>query len=355
LRSETGMFKKIILGLIIAPFIFTTAYAKEREGEITFKIKITAPKESRDVRMWIPYPVSDDEQTIEDVRIDGNFSYSGIYRQKRGGDLALYAEWSRPLKDRFLVFKFRAKAIERVKKDFPATESEVPVEIKEYLKGSEFIPTDGKVKEVALSIIKDKNGTLEKARAVYDWVVDNTFRDPNINGCGTGDVERILLEKGGKCADISSIFVALARASDVPAREVYGLRLGKKAEEDITGGHHCWSEFYLPDYGWVPVDPADVKKAMSTEKLDKNEIKRYRDYFFGAVDEYRIALSRGGKGYHLSPSQKDKSLSYFMYPYAEIDGKGVEWLAAQKELKYQISYYDNQQRVSHNDYNEGQK
>src|SRR3989338_6641061 len=323
------MFKKIILGLIIAPFIFTTAYAKEREGEITFKIKITAPKESRDVRMWIPYPVSDDEQTIEDVRIDGNFSYSGIYRQKRGGDLALYAEWSRPLKDRFLVFKFRAKAIERVKKDFPATESEVPVEIKEYLKGSEFIPTDGKVKEVALSIIKDKNGTLEKARAVYDWVVDNTFRDPNINGCGTGDVERILLEKGGKCADISSIFVALARASDVPAREVYGLRLGKKAEE--------------------------VKKEMSTEKLDKNEIKRYRDYFFGAVDEYRIALSRGGKGYHLSPSQKDKSLSYFMYPYAEIDGKGVEWLAAQKELKYQISYYDNQQRVSHNDYNEGQK
>jgi len=95
---------------------------------------------------------------------------------------------------------------------------------------------------------------------------------------------------------------------------------------------------------------------MSTEKLDENEIKRYRDYFFGAVDEYRIALSRGGKGYQLSPGQKDKPLSYFMYPYAEIDGKGVEWLAAQKELKYQISYYDNhQQRVSRNDYNEGQK
>ena len=28
-----------------------------------------------------------------------------------------------------------------------------------------------------------------------------------------------------------------------PAKEVWGLRLGKKPEEDISGGHHCWAEF----------------------------------------------------------------------------------------------------------------
>lgn len=329
-----------ILTLITLLFMGDISGARERQGEVVFKITIQAPEDSRDVRLWLPYPVSDGEQTIEDIRVGGNFTYSGVYGQRDGGDLALYAEWRSPAKERFLTLSFKASAIERIKRDFPTKESDIPVEIKEYLKGSRFIPTDGKVKEIAEDITKGKRGILEKARAVYDWVVENTFRDPNVQGCGTGIVERILAEKGGKCADISGVFVAIARAAGVPANEVFGLRLGKKAEEDITGGHHCWAEFYLPGYGWVPVDPADVRKAMLVEKLDLNDprTKRYRDYFFGGVDEYRIVLNRGGKGRVFSPSQKGEPITYFMYPYAEVDGRPLEWLAAQKELKYKVTF-----------------
>jgi transglutaminase-like putative cysteine protease len=106
----------------------------------------------------------------------------------------------------------------------------------------------------------------------------------------------------------------------------------------MTKGHHCWSEFYLPGYGWVPVDPADVRKAMLKEGLDLKQAEKYREYFFGAVDEYRIVLGRGGRGHYLNPPQKDGPLNYFMYPYAEVDGKALEWLAAQKKLKYQITF-----------------
>ncbi|MBI3398367.1 MAG: transglutaminase domain-containing protein [Deltaproteobacteria bacterium] len=338
------MFKKIIFGMLALPFIFGVSgisYAKERKGEVTFEITIQAPEDSKDVRLWVPYPVSDKEQTIEDVKIDGNFSYSGIYGQKQEGDMALYAEWTQPAKERTLKLSFKASAIERVKKDFPPKETVMPVEIKEYLKGSQFVPTDGKIKETAMKITKGKKGIKDKAKAVYDWVIENTFRDENIKGCGTGDVERTLAEKSGKCADISGVYVALARAAGVPAREVWSLRLGKKPEEDITGGHHCWAEFYLPGYGWVPVDPADVRKAMLVEKLELNnpKTKKYRNYYFGAVDEYRIVLTRGDKGYYLTPLQKEAPLPYgFMYPYAEIDGKPVDWLAGQKELKYKVTF-----------------
>ncbi|MBI5327740.1 MAG: transglutaminase domain-containing protein [Deltaproteobacteria bacterium] len=339
------MLKKIILALTIMPFILGIAYAKERQGEVIFEINIDAPEDSQDVRLWLPYPISDNEQTIEDVKIDGNFSKSGIYGQKQEGDMALYAEWTQSVKERTLKLSFKASAVERVKKDFPAKvpsqESGMPVEIKEYVKGSQFIPTDGKIKEIAMKITKGRKTIKARAEAIYDWVIENTFRDPDIKGCGTGDVERILAEKSGKCADISGVYVALARAAGVPAREVWGLRLGKKPEEDITGGHHCWAEFYLPGYGWVPVDPADVRKAMLTEKLGLRDAKarEYRNYYFGAVDAYRIILTRGAKGYYLSPPQKEAPLSYgFMYPYAEVDGKAVEWLAAQKELKYKITF-----------------
>ena len=343
------MFKRIIVAISAIFFIFGISHAKERKGEVVFQVSVEAPENSNDVRVWIPYPVTDNEQTIEDIQIDGNYTYSGIYGQK-DGDLALYAEWTKPEKERIITLTFKASAMERVKlapagfkqrKDFPAKEdAKIPAEIQEFTKGSQYIPTGGKIKEIALKVTKGKKTIHQKAKAVYDWVVENTFRDPDVKGCGTGEVDRMLAVKGGKCADISSVYVAIARAAGVPAREVWGLRLGKKPEDDITGGHHCWSEFYLPGYGWVPVDPADVRKAMLANKLELKdaETKKYRDYYFGAVDEYRVALSRGGKGRVLSPAQKDAPLPYFMYPYAEIDGKGVEFIAAQKELKYKISF-----------------
>ena len=312
--------------------------AKERSGEVELTVTIAAPDDSKDVRVWIPYPVSNNVQDISHVRINGNFSQSGVYGEKETGNLALYAEWTTPTKDRAITLTFNATARELIKKDFPAVEPAIPVEIKEYLKSTVFIPTDGKVKEIALSITNDKQKISKKARAVYQWVVENTVRDPDTKGCGTGEVDIQIVKRSGKCADISSVFVSIARAAGVPAREVFGLRLGKKDEEDMTGGHHCWAEFYVPGYGWVPADAADVRKAMLVEKLDLKGAQDKIDYYFGGVDQYRIALARGGRGYYLNPRQNDGPLNYFMYPYAEVNGKSLEWLAAHTDLKYKVKF-----------------
>ena len=312
--------------------------AKDRSGEIELAVTIAAPDDSKDVRVWIPYPVSDSVQDISHVRINGNFSQSSVYREKETGNLALYAEWTTPAKDRAITLVFDVTVKELMRKDFPTVESSIPVEVKEYLKSTAFIPTDGKVKEIALSITNDKQNIGEKARAVYQWVVENTARDPDVKGCGTGEVEKMITKKGGKCADISSVFVAIARSAGVPAREVFGLRLGKKDEEDMTGGYHCWAEFYVPGYGWTPADAADVRKIMLVDKLDIKGAQDKIDYYFGGVDQYRIALARGGRGFYLNPRQNDGPLNYFMYPYAEVNKKSLEWLAAQADLKYKIKF-----------------
>jgi len=313
--------------------------AKKKTGEIVLKVTIDVPEDNTDTRLWIPYPVSDEDQSIEDVKINGSFSSSGIYREKDAGNLVLYAEWTEPTKERFITLSFITSARERVKADFPSVEaSSIPVEVLPYVKTTAFIPTDGKVKEVASRLTKNKKTIQEKARTVYDWVVENTYRDPEVRGCGIGDVETTLAKKGGKCVDISSVFVAVSRAAGIPAREVFGLRLGEKGQTDITNGYHCWAEFYLPGYGWVPVDPADVRKMMLLENLDLEAADGYQEYFFGAVDESRIVLGKGGRGHYLEPRQKDGPINYFMYPYAEVNGKALEWLAAQKELKYQITF-----------------
>ena len=79
---------------------------------------------------------------------------------------------------------------------------------------------------------------------------------------------------GGKCADLNALYVGLARAAGIPARDLYGIRVAPSrfgykslgANSDvITRAQHCRAENYLAQCGWVPVDPADVRKVVLEE------------------------------------------------------------------------------------------
>ncbi|MBI4443324.1 MAG: transglutaminase family protein [Acidobacteria bacterium] len=310
---------------------------KERRVEVILQLRLQAPEQSRKVRVWIPYAVSDENQVIEDVRITGNHFRQGVYREDRFGNAILYAEWNQPQKERSLTYTFRAKRKEVRKKDFPS--DELPLDRnqwRQFLLPTSLGPTTGRVKERAEEIVRDRRTVLAKARAIYDWIVDNMYRDPDVKGCGFGDVERMLGKLGGKCGDLHSVFVSLAKSAGIPAREVFGIRILEGKAGDMTKAQHCWAEFFLPGYGWVPVDPSDVQKIMLDNRLDLGQAKPYRDYYFGAVDESRIAYGMG-RDLLLNPPQQDGKLNYFMYPYAEADGKALDDLFG-FDLGYTISF-----------------
>src|SRR3972149_10685461 len=131
-KRRGSMLGRLFSVIICMFFMFPSAgMAKERKGEVVLAVTIDAPEESKDVRVWIPYPVSNNVQDISDVRVDGNFSKSGIYGEKETGNVALYAEWTKPSKERVLTFSFNVSAIELIKKDFPRDESDIPVEVME--------------------------------------------------------------------------------------------------------------------------------------------------------------------------------------------------------------------------------
>ncbi len=316
--------KQFIVALAVILLLLNVSEAGERRTEATFKINLKAPEDSKDVRLWIPYPVSDQNQTIEDVKIDGNYSSHGVYKEKEFGNSVLYAEWKNLTKDRILTYTFKVRRKEVVKKDFP--KNDPPLSEKDYAKGlmpTSLSPTSGKVKETAENITKGKKTVLAKARAIYDWIVDNMYRDPQIKGCGMGEVEKLLGSLGGKCGDIHSVYIALARSVGVPSREIFGIRIPNGKDGDMTKAQHCWAEFFSPGYGWVPIDPSDVRKIMLEKKLSLGEEKEFREYYFGAVDESRISYGIG-RDLILNPPQKDGRLNYFMYPYAEADGKALD-------------------------------
>ena len=318
--------------------LFTAAIASaETQGTVEVAFDLNAADNVSTARLWMPYPVSDRNQTIREMSLKGNYSNSAIYMEPESEALYIYAEWNGKNKKRSLDMTFEVTGTEVKHTALSDNGAPVPASAQRFLEPNHWIPTDGKVAIMAKEITRGKKGILQKSRAVYEWVVANTQRDPTINGCGLGDVEVTLAKRSGKCADISSVYVALARASGVPARDVFGFRVGSKKKKDITKSFHCWAEFYLPGTGWVPVDPADVRKLMLKKKLDLKAARPYIDYYFGSLDSDHIALSRSERGITFIPAQAGGPLSYFMYPYAEVDGKALDYFDP-KAFGYKLSF-----------------
>ncbi|HTF99134.1 MAG TPA: transglutaminase domain-containing protein [Nitrospirota bacterium] len=314
------MIRRIAVAVGAVVILALPAFGGERKGSLTFEFDLNAPADAKDVRLWVPYPLSDANQQITDVSVTGNFTSKSVTKEEKSGVTALYVEWEGPAVERKLTYRFTVARKELITRAFPKKEGPVPSEMKPYLDLSRLGKSEKRIKEIAADVTKGKTTVLEKARAVYGWVVENMRRDPNVKGCGLGEVDRLLVDRGGKCADIHAVFAALARAAGVPTRELYGIRLHKDKEGDITKFQHCWAEFFLPGYGWVVVDPADVLKFKLEKTPTPEELKAKAEYFFGAVDENRLQLSMGDHVV-LNPAPKAGELLYFMYPHAEADGK----------------------------------
>jgi transglutaminase-like putative cysteine protease len=218
-----------------------------------------------------------------------------------------------------------------------------------FLRATRLIPTDGVVRARAIEITRGASRDVDRARAIYEWIVEHTFRDPTVLGCGLGDI-RFMLESGnlgGKCADLNALFVGLSRAIGLPARDVYGLRVAPSAlglrslgaSQNVTRAQHCRAEVFLTGYGWVPVDPADVRKVALEEPpgsraLDDDIVKSARARLFGAWEMNWIAYNFAHDV--ALPGSSRPALPFLMYPQAETADGRVDSLDPDR-FRYEIT------------------
>lgn len=223
-------------------------------------------------------------------------------------------------------------------------------ELDHFLRPTKLLPTDGIVKQTSDEITSGKNTDVEKARAIYEWIVDNTFRDPKTKGCGLGDIRFMLESKdlGGKCADLNSLYVGLARAAGLPARDAFGIRVAKSelgykslgvSSDNVTKSQHCRAEVFLRDYGWVPVDPADVRKVVLEEPpghlaLDDERVVKARARLFGSWEMNWVCYNFAHDV--ALPGSTSKPVGFLMYPQAQTANGTVDSLDA-ANFKYEIT------------------
>lgn len=306
-----------------------------REFEVTTTVSIADPVGAP--RAWIPVPIMTSTPWFKRMGDTwrGNFKSASRIEYDDEGTAFVFARWGTGESNPTIEITSRFMARDRhVDLDHPPDPRvhEDPDVLRRFLEPSRLKPIGGIVATTANSIVDDLASDLEKARAIYDWIVENTFRDPKVRGCGTGDIGTMLKTGyfGGKCADLNSLYVGLARAAGLPARDALGIRCAPSAtfhslgtKGDITRAQHCRAEVYLDGYGWVPVDPADVRKVVLEEDasqqlaLDSPIVRKARDMLFGGW-EMNWLLYNHAEDIEL-PYANGPELAFFMYPQAEDD------------------------------------
>jgi transglutaminase-like putative cysteine protease len=302
-----------------------------RGFEVTTRVEVLNPTGT--TRAWIPLPLVEDTDYQRSLghTWSGNAESASAVRDPRYGAALVVAEWPTGTAAPTLEVITRISTRDR-HTDLSApgrVGAEDPATLRRYLEASDLIRTDGIVEATAREIIQGARTDLEKARALYEWIVDNTFRDPKVKGCGLGDIKTMLETKnlGGKCADLNALFVGFARSVGLPARDVYGIRVADSSEfkslgksGDITRAQHCRAEFYLAGHGWVPVDPADVRKVVLEEKpgglpLGDPRVQRARAKLFGAWEMNWMAYNYAHDV--RLPRSTGTPVAFLMYPQAE--------------------------------------
>jgi transglutaminase-like putative cysteine protease len=288
-----------------------------RTFAFTYQVHVPASKDANGAfLLWLPLPQQDEYQKVRDLQIESAVTHTQGREAESGNSYVLFEPTRTQVVAGFdASVHFVATRFEhKVSFDSPTAKlisanDSIPPELQRDLQPDNLIPLSGVIADLAKEHTAGDATELAKARHIYDYVLATMHYDKTGEGWGRGDAVWACRSKRGNCTDFHSLLIGMMRSSGIPARFEIGFPLPDAKTEGEIPGYHCWAEFYLYGTGWVPVDASEASK---------NPAKR--EYFFGAHDVNRVFFTYG-RDLRLSPQQQGAPLNYFIYPYAELNGK----------------------------------
>ncbi len=280
-----------------------------------FSVKDIPPGSSK-ITIWTPIPGSDSRQKVKDFKVTCLYPYT-LYTEPEYGNRILKVETAGKVPEKIevkLEFAVSRMALKKEEKETPIPEGLQELSLKRYLSADRLVPIDGRIAEEARKVVRKDMAPLQKARAIYNYVVETMKYDKSGEGWGRGDALYACDARQGNCTDFHSLLIGMARASGIPARFIMGLPLPAGSNNGEIPSYHCWAEFYVKGLGWIPVDASEACK--HPEK---------KEFFFGGLDENRVAFTLG-RDIRIDPAVEP--LNYLIYPYVVVDGETyakVDW------------------------------
>jgi transglutaminase-like putative cysteine protease len=297
----------------VSSFAQGEADAARRMVDLDYRFTVEdIPAGAKQIAAWVPVPMSNCYQRLENVRVAGDWPQN-VLSEPEYGNTFLHLELSRGLSQETrevdVTITFRVER--REYRSLEAAEDLVPPsaeQLARFLAPDSLVPIDGRIAAEARRVASSAEDPTERARLLYDHIVDTLAYDKTGAGWGRGDALYACDSRKGNCTDFHSLFIAEARALRIPARFVMGLPLPPDESEGRVPGYHCWGEFYVADRGWVPIDASEA-----------NKHPEMRDFLFGALDENRVQFTIG-RDVQI-PGANVEALNYVIWPHVEVDGE----------------------------------
>ena len=294
-----------------------------REFQFNYHAAVVDLPAGAKVRIWIPVPQDSDHQQIERQVIEGPGRLV-INREPVYGNRIGYFQTVAPASGEVKVSAAYVVTRREVRGwDQQGPRRLTPQQQRRGLAGSTRVPLDGKPAAL-IADVAFPDDEVGVARTLYDLVERHMKYDKSRPGYGTGDAVWACDSRFGNCTDFHSLFMSLARMKGVAADFEIGFPLPAERGSGDIGGYHCWAHFFSPGRGWVPVDISEA---------DKHPEKK--QYFFGNLDENRVAFTRG-RDLTLLPQAAAGPLNYFIYPHVEV--AGAAW--PKQKIQLQFRYVD---------------
>jgi transglutaminase-like putative cysteine protease len=265
------------------------------------------------VHLFVPVPGDSAHQRVVSRELDAGVA-GEIRREPGHGNLVWHAETE--ARGQTISLRARYEVERRAHVAKPAPGPELSPQEREtlapFLAPDARVPVGHPILEPILAEIRPAYGSgtpAERARAIYDWVVENVEYKKVGTGWGNGDTFWACNERYGNCTDFHALFISLARTEGVPARFEMGFPVPEDRPHGEIGGYHCWVQVYVPGAGWVPIDASEAFKHPARHEL-----------FFGTHPADRIQFTVG-RDLRLGPAHRGPPLNYLVHPYVEVGGR----------------------------------
>jgi hypothetical protein len=300
----------------------------------SYAVKVKMPANSHTVHARIPLPASDEFQTISELRLQAP---AGVQISEDSGVGPHYADFSADssrvkgqfeVHVTFTVVRYERRVnltapVDRPIADRPIADRQAAPaatayadDVTPFLQADQWSPIDQNTQAIAQQQTDGIIDPLQKARAIFNYVISAAANPAQQHGVARKACD----SRAGDCPGVNSLFVSLARAAGIPARQEIGFSFPDGEKEGAISGYHSWAEFFVHGMGWIPLDASEAEQ--EPEK---------RDDFFGSIDARRVMIATGRyskatpeAGQVATPPPVMLSagrLNDLVDPQVEIDGK----------------------------------
>ncbi|MEM3026383.1 MAG: transglutaminase domain-containing protein [Thermoproteota archaeon] len=181
---------------------------------------------------------------------------------------------------------FTGTFIVRVNLTTPPVPSQPPVQVggmSEYLSPDEYVTLHSEVVSQAEQLATGIGSIPEAVARFVEWIRKNIAYDEEVGREALLTDAQVFDSRAGVCDEFSTLLIAFCRATGIPARRVlgYGLNVADPSQllyRDVGGYLHSWAEVWVPDYGWLKVDPTwgdigDARRIATSRKYGEPPLR----------------------------------------------------------------------------------